>query len=81
MRTCLLSCPQRESNYWHVEGQGWGRGGTDGPLAEVNVIVLELRSGVGRPGFGFCLSVTLSLCLKLCEPRRPHLENDGHSDR
>lgn len=28
VRTCLLSCPQRESNYWHVEGQGWGRGGT-----------------------------------------------------
>lgn len=55
---------------------------TDGPLTEVHVTVLEeLRSGVGRPGFGFCLSVTLSPCPKLCEPRIPHLENDGHLDR
>ena len=55
---------------------------TDGPPTEVNIIVLEeLRSGVGRPGFGFCLSVPLSPCPKLCEPRLPHLDNGGHSDR
>lgn len=53
----------------------------DGPPAEVNVIVLELRSGVASETCLLLLSVTLSLCLKLREPWIPHLENDGHSDR
>lgn len=54
-----------------------------GQLGRVNAIIFEksLRNGIGRPGFNFCFSVTLSVCLNLCEPQIPHLEEDGHSDR
>lgn len=43
-----------------------------GQLGGVNVIIFKksLRNGAGRPGFNFCLSVTLSMGLNNSVSRR-----------